>query len=218
MELVAEGLRKVVAGRELYSGLDLRLPAGATLVVRGPSGAGKTQLLRHLSGLDPERGPEVEQAGRVTLDGRDPSAWGACAWRVAVSQVPQVVPSLSGTPAQAAARLACLRAQRDREVDDPRALARDLGLAAQLWEQPWSELSVGEAQRALLAIFVARRPGVLLLDEPTAALDPQATRAVEERLRGRSCIWVTHSVEQAERVADDCLELTGSIREAVDAG
>ena len=61
--LRATGLRRVVGGRTLFEDLDLHLPPGATLVVRGASGAGKTQLLRALAGLDPLDG------GALTLDG-----------------------------------------------------------------------------------------------------------------------------------------------------
>lgn len=210
MTLEAKGLCKEVGGRVLYRDLDLSLDRGKTLVVRGSSGVGKSQLLRHLAALDPQEGPSGKQAGTILLEGRDPNSWGHFEWRAEVCCVPQQVPRLEGSPSSLVDRIARLRVQRSRPADDPRALAVEFGLENKHWNRPWVELSVGEAQRALLAILLSRRPSVLLLDEPTAALDPASTTAVEQRLREVTSVWVTHSEEQASRVADEQLVLTGT--------
>jgi len=210
MVLEARDLTNELGGRMLYQDLDLRVESGRTLGIRGPSGAGKTQLLRQLAGLDPSSAAGLRQSGDVTFRGRGMAQWGAYAWRAEVCYVPQVVPRLQGSPADLARRLAGFRAQRTRRAADPFVLAEEFGISAVLWERPWSGLSVGERQRALLALLVSRAPGVLLLDEPTSALDQEATLRVEERLRGETCIWVTHSSEQARRMADDVLILGGA--------
>ncbi len=208
MLLEARGLRKEVQGRVLYTGLDLRLERGQTLAVRGPSGSGKSQLLRQLAGLDSDSAQGVVQAGHITYRDRTFDQWNAFEWRTEVCFVPQQAPRLEGTPADCAARIASFRQQVKRESHDPLVLAGRFGIDRAQWDQAWSELSVGERQRALLAMMLARRPGVVLLDEPTAALDEDSARAVEAELKDLTCVWVTHSTEQATRVAEITLDLS----------
>ena len=201
--LQAAGLVRRIGDREVLAGVDLALATGETLVVRGPSGAGKTVLLRALAWLDPL------SAGSVTLAGRSPSDWGQSVWRSRVAYVAQRAPDLPGCPLDHVAAVAALGAQQGREVDDPVALAEDWGLPADAMRQGWATLSGGERQRAYLAILLARRPDVLLLDEPTSSLDDEASAAVEATLAGRSVVWVTHDKEQAERLGGRALELGG---------
>jgi len=201
-------MRREVGGRELYRDLSLELEVGSVIAVRGRSGAGKSQFLRQLAGLDPEV-EGSESWGEMTLDGRTPHEWGAQAWRAEVSYIPQVVPPMPGTPLEFAERIADLRVQRERDADDPLDLGRSWGLVATQWSSPWNSLSVGERQRALLAVQLARNPAILLLDEPTASLDTDSIAAVEETLMTRTCIWVTHQPEQARRVAEEVLWIGG---------
>lgn len=198
--LRATGLRRVIGGRTLFDDLDLHLPPGTTLVVRGASGAGKTLLLRALAGLDPLDG------GALSLGGGSPDSVGWTRWRRRVRLVAQVPPVFPGTPGELWQRLRGFSALAGA-VDDPRPLATRLGLDDGALDRGWSALSGGERQRVSLALALASRPDVLLLDEPTSALDEAASRAAEELLRGRSCVWVTHDPVQAERVADATLWL-----------
>lgn len=192
----------------LYTGLDLRLERGQTLAVRGPSGSGKSQLLRQLAGLDSDSRQGVAQVGDVLCRDRTFEQWNAFEWRTEVCFVPQQAPRLEGTPGECAARIASFRQQVARESEDPLLLAERFGIERTQWDQPWSELSVGERQRSLLAIMLSRRPSVVLLDEPTAALDEDSALAVEAALEDQTCVWVTHSSEQADRVADSTLNLS----------
>jgi ATPase subunit of ABC transporter with duplicated ATPase domains len=209
--LEARGLSRRVADRVLYRDLELRLAPGETLAVQGASGTGKSQLLRQLARLDAGSSGGVEESGELWLDGRTPEEWGARRWRAEVALVPQAVPRLEGAPEATARALAELAVLRERGVGDlPGAAeeaALELGLSAEDWRRPWVQLSGGEGQRALLALAAAREPRVLLLDEPTAALDPGAVSRVEAFLRGRTCVWVTHSGGQAERVASQVLRI-----------
>lgn len=199
----ASSLSRRFGDRVLYEGLSFSLEEGEVLAVRGASGSGKTRLLRQLAALDPLEG------GALSLDGRSPGEWGYPRWRSEVSFVPQPAPVFAGTPDELAERIAALRVQRERPARDPRELGDDWGLPRSRWSAPWKELSLGERQRALLAILLAREPRVLLLDEPTATLDPDSVRAVETSLRTRTCVWVTHLPEQAERVGTRVLHVGG---------
>ncbi len=201
MQLTVTSLRKVMGDRTLFEGLSFAVRPRQRVVVRGPSGAGKTRLLRLLAALDRPDG------GSLALDGRSPDQWGCTAWRTAVTYVAQRTPTLSGTPAEHRDLVARFAAQRGRPAEDPVALAEAWGLPGEAWGRPWSSLSGGEAQRAALAVAVARRPAVLLLDEPTSALDPESQALVEATLADRTAVWVTHDPHQAERVATDVLEL-----------
>jgi phosphate-transporting ATPase len=179
----------------LFEGWALELRPGEVVAVQAPSGAGKSRLLRAIADLDPPA------AGEVRLDGRTAREWGAPAWRAEVVYVAQD-PADPGVSAAAwAAAVARYGAQRGRAAEDPVALGRAWGVEPALWEAPWSRLSGGERQRLALAVAVARRPRVLLLDEPTSSLDAAATAAVEAALAGRTALWVTHDVAQAARVA-----------------
>lgn len=209
MMLEAQSLSKSVGGRWLYRDLSFRVEEGEILAVRGASGSGKSQLLRQIAGLDPDSKPGLQQQGNILLKGRAQSEWCPFEWRSEVCRVPQQVPHLDGGPKDLRQRLSGFRAQRKRSNVDPFPMAQGFGLEREQWERPWSEMSVGESQRALLAILIAREPAVLLLDEPTAALDNDAALAVEEQLRGKTCLWITHSDEQAQRIANQTVLIGG---------
>ena len=108
-----------------------------------------------------------------------------------------------------------MRAARVTSASSPTALLRRVGLPPEMAARPAGELSGGEAQRVALARALANRPEVLLLDEPTAALDPTASRQIEELLRRLAdegeltLVYVTHDLEQARRIGDEGLLLVG---------
>jgi putative ABC transport system ATP-binding protein len=192
--LVAHDLSLQLESRTLFEGVSFELPEGDVLWVRGPSGSGKSQLLRLIAGL-------VGGGGRVSWRGDDRDRTDPTRWRRRVSYVaPELPRGVAATGVELRARVEGLHAQRG--VDgDPVGLAEGWGLGADAWERPLSQLSSGEAQRLWLALVLSRRPEVLLLDEPTRALDPDATAAVESSLAGHTALWVSHDPAQGARVA-----------------
>ena len=170
------------------------LAAGECAVVRGPSGAGKTLLLRALADLDPND-------GEVCLDDRQRHAMPAPEWRRLVTYV-------AAEPAWWADR-AC---DHFSDWASAELLLQALGLDGMPKTAPIARLSTGERQRLGLVRALVHHPRVLLLDEPTAALDPDATALVENLLaehfaEGTSALWVSHDAAQAKRMAERCLTI-----------
>jgi putative ABC transport system ATP-binding protein len=169
-----------------------------TTALIGPSGAGKSTLLRLLNRLaDPE-------VGTVRYRRQDLRDFDVLELRREVALVPQLPALLDGTVADNVGYGPGLCGE-GCDVDAALALA---GLDAAFATRPARQLSVGEQQRVMLARALALKPDVLLLDEPTAALDERARDAVERTLldlRRRlsaSLIVVTHDQAQARRLAD----------------
>ncbi len=198
-------------GRTVLDSLSADVPAGATAIV-GPSGAGKSTLLRLLNRLaDPDSGA-ISFRGEP-LDERDPRRL-----RREVGLVPQLPALLDGTVRDNLAFAAHLAG---RPFDCARSL-RLAGLAADFADRRVDELSVGEQQRAMLGRALAQEPTVLLLDEPTAALDHASRDAVEGALAELrreleiSLVLVSHDPGQARRLGEWAVRLEGG--RAIEAG
>jgi ABC-type multidrug transport system ATPase subunit len=164
------------------------LAAGECLVVTGPSGAGKTLLLRAIADLDPNE-------GEVLLDGEPRDALPAPVWRRCVTYV-------AADSGWWDDRVGTHFADQQQVA----AWAPKLGLAADCCEWPVSRLSTGERQRLALMRALVQMPRALLLDEPTSGLDRDAAAAVEailksELARGATIVMVSHDPAQAERLA-----------------
>ena len=179
----------------LLRDVTLEVPAGAYLVLLGPSGAGKTTLLEAIAGLLPAR-------GRIVIDGRDVSTEPPERRRIGlVSQDALLFPHL--TVAQNVG-FGLPRAHRETAVEEAACLA---GCAPLLSRAP-AGLSGGERQRVAIARAIARRPAALLLDEPLGALDPPVRRELRGELRALArrlaagVIHVTHDLTEALELAD----------------
>jgi putative ABC transport system ATP-binding protein len=198
------------SGRTVLSDLNLELDDGTTALV-GPSGAGKSTLLRLLNRLaDPD-------SGTITYRGRDVRDYDVLELRREVALVPQLPALLPGTVAENVSYGPGLRGR----TCDVAAILALAGLDGAFAERAAAQLSVGEQQRAMLARALALTPAVLLLDEPTAALDEHARDAVENTLNdlrkrlSAALIIVTHDPAQARRLSDHIVVLeNGRIRQA----
>ncbi|MEO6828816.1 MAG: phosphate ABC transporter ATP-binding protein [Acidobacteriaceae bacterium] len=193
------------AARPLLRDVSFRLNPGEVLAVLGPSGAGKSTLLRMLNRLDEPSG------GDILLDGEDYRALDPRTLRRRVGMVMQRPYLFPGT---AAKNIAYGPAQHHQVFSGEQVeeLLIQVGMAG-FAGRDVSTLSGGEAQRVSIARALANQPDVLLLDEPTSALDPEAKNSIESLLatlvreRHATCVWVTHDLAQAARVADLVLRI-----------
>ena len=194
-----EGLGRSVSGKVILENITLDAAHGEVLALVGPSGSGKSSLLRLLNRLD------EPTSGTVWLDGVDYRTVPPRELRRRVGMMLQHAYLFPGTvadnirfgPAQRGEQLAEEQlAQLLVQVGLPGFASRDV-----------AELSGGEAQRVSLARILANRPSVLLLDEPTSALDESLKLRVERlilevaALHSLTCLWVTHDQAEARRVA-----------------
>lgn len=197
LPLVANTLALRREDRTLLDGIDLRIEAGPLTVIMGPNGAGKSLLLRLLAGLIPPDGGSVTWAGRAP--DRDRTRRLGFVFQAPVMLRRSVADNL---------RYA-LRAGRVPKAEWGARTAMALAEAGldRLAGTPARVLSGGEQQKLALARALAPGPEALLMDEPTANLDPTATAAIEDRVRrardsGTTVVFVTHDLGQARRLAD----------------
>lgn len=212
-------------GRAILHHVDLELPRHGISVLLGRSGSGKTSFLRCLNRLhDCTRDSRMQGKIELLLDGtmqdisrlQGEEALSRLRRQVGmVFQTPNVLPASIGQnlllPLQLAAGL---------DMDEARSRARrsleDVGLWPEVHDrlgEPAASLSGGQQQRLCLARTLALEPQILLLDEPTASLDPASTRRIEDLLRHLSkryaIILVSHGISQARRLAARLLLFEG---------
>ena len=197
------GLRKAYAGRAVLDGIDLTVRPGQLLALLGPNGAGKTTTVEIVEGY---RDPD---AGTVRVLGEDPRRGGPHL----KARVGLMLQGGAGLEPRATPRdlLRLYGAfHDDRRRGDGRRTADDLieqvGLTSVAGTRV-RRLSGGERQRLSLAIALVGDPEVLILDEPTAGMDPEARRTTRElvaslRDDGRTILLTTHDLGDVERLAD----------------
>lgn len=181
-------------GVTILDSISLSFEAGAPTVLIGPNGSGKTTLLRTAMGL------VRPTSGRVTWAGSDAMPPFR---RAIVFQRPMMLRRSVAANLQYA--LASANVPRREHNDRIGELLALVGLE-QLAERPARRLSGGEQQRIALARALARDPELLFLDEPTASLDPAATKAMEDVIqavvaRGIKVVMSTHDLGEAKRLA-----------------
>jgi ABC-2 type transport system ATP-binding protein len=190
------GLVKRYGDRAVVDGVDLTVATGEIVALLGPNGAGKTTTIEIIEGY---RSPD---AGSVRVLGSDP-AHGGRAQRARVGLMLQDGGfDIRARPAETIRQYAGFHA----DPRDPEALLDLVGLRT-VSSTPYRRLSGGERQRLSLAVSIVGHPEVLLLDEPTAGMDPEARAITRElvadlRADGIAILLTSHDLVDVERLAD----------------
>jgi putative ABC transport system ATP-binding protein len=200
---VLRGVRQTKAGAVVLDGVDLEIQERQVTALVGPSGAGKTSLLRLLNRLDdPVR-------GEILYRGRPLAEYPVRELRCRVGFVFQTPVMFPGTVRENLREAAELAGSAPEDLDDEMRTAMDLAeLDGALLSREGDRLSVGEMQRANIARALMTRPDVLLMDEPTSALDPETADRLTETIRhlsserGLTIVMVTHRLAEARRASD----------------
>jgi ABC-2 type transport system ATP-binding protein len=197
---VAE-LRKQYDRREVLAGIGFVVEAGEIVALLGPNGAGKTTTVEILEGY------RRADAGRVRVLGLDPARDGArLRPRLGI-----MLQEGGIDPRTTPREVVRLHARLYRHPADPEALLREVGLNGVAGSR-YRRLSGGERQRVALALALVGTPELLILDEPTAGMDPAAKAATRERIRalrdrGTTILLTTHELAEVERLADRAVVL-----------
>lgn len=195
-----ENVTVAAGGVTILDRIVLTLNPGPPTVLVGPNGSGKSTLLRAAMGL------AAPSQGHISWGGREDAP---PTRRAIVFQRPVMFRrSVGGNVRYALRASGVMRAEQNRRIGDLLAL---VGLE-QLADRPARRLSGGEQQRLALARALARDPEILLLDEPTASLDPAATKAIEDIIRavsqrGIKVVMATHDLGEARRLGGEIVLL-----------
>lgn len=192
---LAKRFGKVNALREI----DLDLPAGAKVALIGPNGSGKTTLIRSLLGL-------VRYEGEVRIDG---AVVDRAAFASRIAYVPQIAPHVAATCGDLVRAIAELRGISEAPIRDA-AMELDLAFDA-IAARPFRSLSGGSKQKLLIALALAARPELLIMDEPTASLDAEARgrffRLYRELAGNATLILCSHRLEEIRSLIDHVVAL-----------
>lgn len=203
MKLYAENLIKEYEGRRVLDIEELRIGGGSLCGIIGSNGAGKSTLLNLVAGL-------MRPTGGRLLYGDSEAAAAPYEDMTLVFQSPYLIRT---TVEKNIAYPMKLRGWDKIKIEERiEELAADLGLTDFLKQKSW-KLSGGETQKVALARALSFRPKLLLLDEPTANVDPSTTAEIERMLKkinekeGTTVILITHNLAQAARLCREVLFL-----------
>lgn len=205
--LELRNINKAFAGKQILTNFSLSIPEKQILTIVGPSGGGKTTLLRMLAGLETIDSGEIYYNGESLaideLEKRNLLGF--------VFQDFQLFPHLSVLDNLTLSPIKTMSMEKEVAEKKARGLLEQLGLAGHADAFPFS-LSGGQKQRVALARAMMIDPEIIGYDEPTSALDPELRLEVEKLIlqnkeRGMTQIVVTHDLQFAENIADQILKV-----------
>lgn len=205
--LELRNINKAFAGKQILTNFSLSIPEKQILAIVGPSGGGKTTLLRMLAGLETIDSGEIYYNGESLaideLEKRNLLGF--------VFQDFQLFPHLSVLDNLTLSPIKTMSMEKEVAEKKARGLLEQLGLAGHADAFPFS-LSGGQKQRVALARAMMINPEIIGYDEPTSALDPELRLEVEKLIlqnkeRGITQIVVTHDLQFAENIADQILKV-----------
>ena len=218
LRIVLDGVTKTFGSRTVLDGVNMAVAPGETLALIGPSGGGKSTLLRCINGLTTFDGGTVRVGPHVLGAASAAGSNGDAARRIRrlvgmIFQDFRLFPHLTALENVIEAPIRVLRRPRGEAAGAARDLLRRVGLAEHADHYP-RELSGGQQQRVAIARALAMSPRGLLCDEITSALDPELkgeVLAVLEDLKrdGITLLVVTHEIGFARRAADRVVVLEG---------
>ena len=205
--LELQNINKAFGGKQILTNFSLSIPEKQILAIVGPSGGGKTTLLRMLAGLETIDSGEIYYNGESLaideLEKRNLLGF--------VFQDFQLFPQLSVLDNLTLSPIKTMSMEKEVAEKRARGLLEQLGLAGHADAFPFS-LSGGQKQRVALARAMMINPEIIGYDEPTSALDPELRLEVEKLIlqnkeRGMTQIVVTHDLQFAENIADQILKV-----------
>lgn len=205
--LELQNINKAFGGKQILTNFSLSIPEKQILAIVGPSGGGKTTLLRMLAGLETIDSGEIYYNGESLaideLEKRNLLGF--------VFQDFQLFPHLSVLDNLTLSPIKTMSLEKEVAEKKARGLLEQLGLAGHADAFPFS-LSGGQKQRVALARAMMINPEIIGYDEPTSALDPELRLEVEKLIlqnkeRGMTQIVVTHDLQFAENIADQILKV-----------
>ena len=205
--LELRNINKAFGGKQILTNFSLSIPEKQILAIVGPSGGGKTTLLRMLAGLETIDSGEIYYNGESLaideLEKRNLLGF--------VFQDFQLFPHLSVLENLTLSPIKTMDMDKEAAEKKARGLLEQLGLAGHADAFPFS-LSGGQKQRVALARAMMIKPEIIGYDEPTSALDPELRLEVEKLIlqnkeRGMTQIVVTHDLQFAENIADQILKV-----------
>jgi polar amino acid transport system ATP-binding protein len=215
VEIAVRGVSKQFGERKVLDGVDLTIRAGETVAIIGPSGGGKSTLLRCLNGLCSFEAGEIRVGDQVLRAGVNGHSESAGVRRILgmIFQDFQLFPHLTVLQNVIEAPMQVLRISRDEACERARRLLNRVGLGDREQNFP-RQLSGGQKQRVAIARALAMTPRGILCDEITSSLDPELKNevlAVIEDLKreGLTIVMVTHEIGFARRAADRVIVLAG---------
>jgi ABC-2 type transport system ATP-binding protein len=201
MDIAVQNVCKTYAGVTALGGVSFAIPSGRKVALIGPNGSGKSTLTRIIMGM-------LTYQGEVLLDGRSPLRYRAELAR-RLAYVPQNAPQLAASVADVVEAVARIRELEEQPIIEM-AARLDLDLPA-LADRPVRALSAGMKQKLLIALALASRAELLILDEPTASLDAGARaqffRLFAETAGSATLLLCSHRLEEVQHLVDHVVSL-----------